>query len=317
MAGSKSPQKHNAGADITPSISLRSMATVAELIRDVVSEKLGRSAVLKKVKNRCDSYITDPVFSYIQAADRNRRKDYRLGFKWEPRFKRLWFYMVHNPIGAGIFKRNLDVSELFEVIRKTAKFRTEHQLLYSSREEKRLNRNERKKVHNRSLTSFLDELKDFDDTIGLRKDLFPTLPNRGKSRTTERAWSAGNQFGLLLASAAKTKFDKPTIKKIIDDAWPMFMALYPTEPMFKREATLARQLLVKDEEKHCSFLSIQRLPRTIKVMECNGLIDAAHIKPHSMGGSDKAENGIWLCRTHHKLTEGRLKGSWPRPEYLK
>jgi len=293
------------------------MPTVAELIRDVVSEKLGRPSILRQVKNRGDSFIADPVFSYIQTADRNRRRDYRLGFWWEPKFKCLWFYMVHNPIGAETFKKNLDVTDLFAVIRKTAQFRTAHKLQFSSKEENRSSQNELKVVWSLAIDKFLKELMEFDDLFDLKKDLFPKLANRGKSQTTKHAWSAGNQFGLLLATGGAMKFDKPAIKKIIDRSWPLFMALYPTQPLFKRDATLARQLLVKDKLKQCNCAKIKRLPKKIKLTPCDGLFDAAHIKPHRLGGSDKFQNGIWLCRVHHKLTEGKLKGNWPRPEYMK
>lgn len=293
------------------------MPTVAELIQEVVSEKLGRPATLRTVKNRSDSFITDPVLSYVQTADRNRRRDYRLGFRWEPQYKCLWFYMVHNPIGAETFKANLEMNHLFDVIRKTGSFRISNRILFSSRFQHDRTGEETVDIGSGSSREFIRDLKNFDDANILKKDLFPRLPNRGKSRTTKHAWAAGNQFGLLLATGEKVVFDKPTIKKIIDRAWPLFMALYPTQPLFKRDATLARQLFVRDRSKKCNHLSIQHLPKKIKETECTGLIDAAHIKPHRLGGSDKAENGIWLCRQHHKLTEGKLKGNWPRPEFMK
>ena len=293
------------------------MPRVAELIHEVLSEKLGRPAILRKVKNRGDSFITDPVFSYIQTADRNRRRDYRLGFQWEPQYRCLWFYMVHNPIGAETFKQNLDVTDLFEVIRKTASFRSAHKLLFSSKEAYRSTGNETMEFWSESVNKFQRELRAFDEAHDLKRDLFPKLPNRGKKRTTDRAWAAGNQFGLLLATGGDNTFDKSTIKKIIDRSWPLFMALYPTQPIFKRDATLARQLKVKDPNKRCNVDHIKRLPKRIKGAKCSGIIDAAHIKPHRLGGSDKSENGIWLCRHHHQLTEGTLKGTWPKPEFTK
>jgi len=297
--------------------SLRSMPTVAQIIQEVVSEKLGRPAILRTVKNGDNSYILDPVFYYIQTADRNRRRDYRQGFLWAPKHRCLWFHFVHNPIAAETFKQNLDVFQLFEIIRITARFRSIHNLYFSSRSEFSTDHREMKYFYNEDLKSFLKALKEFDDSIGLKADLFPRLPNRGKNRTTEFAWSSGNHLSLLLATGGAVSFDKPTIKKIIDRAWPLFMNLYPSEPIFKRDATLARQLLVKDKLKQCNCHSIERLPKKIKTTACDGPIDAAHIKPHRLGGSDKAENGIWLCRVHHKLTEGKLKGNWPRPAYMK
>lgn len=45
-------------------------------IRDSVSDKLGREAIVRKVNNRDQYFILDLAFSYFQKADRNRRNDY-------------------------------------------------------------------------------------------------------------------------------------------------------------------------------------------------------------------------------------------------
>ncbi|HRH71171.1 MAG TPA: HNH endonuclease signature motif containing protein [Flavobacteriales bacterium] len=293
------------------------MPTVAELIQEVVSEKLDRPALLRKGKNRNDSYITDPVFSYIQTADRNRRTDYRIGFRWVPQYRCLWFSFVYNPIGADTFQRNLDVTRLITTIRKTAHFRTTHNLYFSSKSEFSLRNHETKIFYDKDLNTFLAEVNAFDEARDLRRDLFPKLPNRGKSQTTDHAWAAGKEFALLLATGERTVFDKPTIKKIIALSWPLFLSLYPTKPIAKRDATLRRQLLVIDPDICCNMNAIRRLPKSIKNVPCSQVFEAAHIKPHRSGGTDKGVNGIWLCRTHHKLTEGKLKGNWPRPEYVK
>lgn len=51
-----------------------------EKIRIVVSEKLGREAIVRKINNRDQYFILDLAFSYFQKADRNRRNDYRSGY---------------------------------------------------------------------------------------------------------------------------------------------------------------------------------------------------------------------------------------------
>ena len=50
-------------------------------------------------------------------------------------------------------------------------------------------------------------------------------------------------------------------------------------------------------------------PQEILDAECDGIVQAAHIKPHHKGGSDKLTNGLWLCEKHHRMTEGKLTGS--------
>ena len=42
---------------------------------------------------------------------------------------------------------------------------------------------------------------------------------------------------------------------------------------------------------------------------CSGPLEGAHIKPYQKGGSDTADNGLWLCRVHHCETEGRIEGN--------
>lgn len=294
------------------------MPTVAELIQEVVAEKLGRPAQLRRGKNRSDSYITDPVFSYIQTADRNRRTDYRLGFHWVPKHKLLWFSLVHNPIGTEIFKKNLLLEKLLSVAKATARFRTFDQLEFGSKQAYASKGDEMHLISSYDVKHFLREVVEHDEEHDMARDLFPKLPSRGKKITRDHARTAGKHFTLLLASGgAIERFDKPTIKKIIDLSWPLFLSLYPTKPILKRDATLRRQLLVIDPVVCCNVNAIIRLPKSIKNSLCSAVFEAAHIKPHRAGGNDKGINGIWLCRAHHKLTEGKLKGEWPKPEYIR
>ena len=52
----------------------------------------------------------------------------------------------------------------------------------------------------------------------------------------------------------------------------------------------------------------KKLAKNILKTACSGQIEGAHIKPYKDGGSDKLENGVWLCNLHHRLTEGKLEG---------
>ena len=89
----------------------------------------------------------------------------------------------------------------------------------------------------------------------------------------------------------------------------MFAALYPTKPSWGRAASLARSLVSAKIEKCCEFRAITGLPAEKATLACSDTIEAAHIKPHHLGGSDKADNGLWLCKEHHKKTEAKLKGN--------
>lgn len=59
-------------------------------------------------------------------------------------------------------------------------------------------------------------------------------------------------------------------------------------------------------ERKCEFRSIQGSSQEMFDAEGSGVVQAAHIKPHSKGGSDKLTNGLWLCEKHHRMTEGKL-----------
>ena len=62
----------------------------------------------------------------------------------------------------------------------------------------------------------------------------------------------------------------------------------------------------------CEFASIMDLDRLVGAGEvsplCRGERQGAHIKPDALGGSDRPENGLWLCEYHHRATEGKLTG---------
>ena len=86
----------------------------------------------------------------------------------------------------------------------------------------------------------------------------------------------------------------------------MFLWLYPSKPLFNRDASLNRNL--QKLVRQCEIKAIKNLPKNILTTPCNGQIEGAHIKPHKLGGSDKLENGLWLCNKHHRMTEGKISG---------
>jgi hypothetical protein len=72
---------------------------LVNIIRDYVSQKLGREAIIRKIKNREDYYILDLAFSYFQKAERNKRNDYRSGYLFFQRNNKnyLTFVAAHSP----------------------------------------------------------------------------------------------------------------------------------------------------------------------------------------------------------------------------
>lgn len=275
-------------------------------LADAVSEKLGRPSFYRKVRNRDEWYVYDPVFSFIQRGVRKEDSTgYRVGYHLNVLHSEIWFILVHSPVMAQLFKRNLVFSSLIEVIQSTANFRHNH-LLYRDSKQSALKGGKKEWVESNSATDFISQINEFDQKYGFVKDLFPKLPNTGKGGGT--APYAGNTFYLLLADKERILKSQLNIKELVDCSWALFLCLYPVKPIEKRSAALARNLKVLKIPKCCEFTSIQ-LPEGVNISPlCRGEIQGAHIKPHALGGSDRPENGLWLCDFHHRVTEGKLKG---------
>lgn len=119
---------------------------------------------------------------------------------------------------------------------------------------------------------------------------------------------AGNTFYLLLAHGLESWGSRETVVQFVEASWPLFLCLYPIRPIAGRSASLARNMRVRGIPKVCEFAAIF-FPEGEKISPlCRGEVQEAHIKPDSRGGSDRPENGIWLCEYHHEATEGKLSG---------
>ncbi|MBN1665163.1 MAG: HNH endonuclease [Deltaproteobacteria bacterium] len=232
----------------------------------------------------------DLAFSYFQKADRNKRNDYRSGYLYlvHKREKRLLFALAHTPIMTTFFKNNFDYETFRSIITNTAQYRDEHYLRY-----KKMGVQD-EKFRTPDLKVFLNKLDELEIS-GFTKSVFA----KSKSGKT----GVGNVFGICLASGC----NEEEIVKAIEKSWDLFLWLYPTRPIFKRNASLNRSLQSIDRK--CEIARIKNLPKSILKKSCSGQVQGAHIIPHKQGGSDKLQNGVWLCSAHHRLTEGKLNGT--------
>ena len=263
---------------------------IIDKIKIVVSEKLGREAIVRKINNRDEYFILDLAFSYFQKADRNRRNDYRSGYLYLKKdgVNQLLFAIAHSPIMIDFFSNNFDFVRFREIIVNTAIYRDNHFIRFAQSSDNK------DKFKTESLKEFLDKL-DFFESHNFIKQVF--------TQSTSKDSKSGNIFVIKIASG----FETNDIEAIIEESWDLFMWLYPSKPIFKRNASLNRSLLKVFRQ--CEIDNVIGIPDEIREKECFGQIEGAHIIPHKNGGSDKLENGLWLCNLHHRLTEGKLEGN--------
>ena len=267
------------------------MVKTPEIVDDIVSavsEKLGREAISRKVNNRDEYFVLDLAFSYFQKADRNRRNDYRSGYLYfEKEGKNhLLFVLAHTPIMTSFFKNNFEYDIFKNIILDTAQYRDEHFLRFKQN-------SKYGRIKTTNIQEFLHELDEIEKN-GFGRAVFG---KDAKGKT-----GIGNVFVLCLGRGLNQK----DISQIIAKSWYLFLWLYPSKPVFTRNASLNRSL--KKIESECEIEKIKNLPENILRTACSGQIEGAHIKPHKLGGSDKLSNGLWLCNHHHRMTEGKLEG---------
>lgn len=283
---------------------------VVQQLTDAVSHRLGRPACLRKVKNRDEWFISDPVFSFVQHGMKKGVTGYRVGYRFDFREEphELQFCLVHSPLMSRLFKHNLAFSSLVEVVQRTAAFRDLHWLYRSSRIAQR-DGFDGDRIESATATEFVALLHQFDAAHGFLKDMFPRTWNRGKKGTLgKQAKWAGNTFYLALSDRLAGLDSPGAVASLVELSWPLFLCLYPLKPIQQRMAQLARSLRAKRIPRACEFAAITMSPCALIDPLCRGEVQGAHIVPDSRGGSDKAENGLWLCEYHHQATEGHLAG---------
>jgi hypothetical protein len=253
------------------------------LIVDTVSALLGREAIFRKVKNREEYFVLDLTFSYFQQAEKSGRVDYRNGYLFYNKQNKnyLLFVIFGSRKILSFFKKNFDYAEFSKILKVTAKYRNNNHYFCFKKS------GSRHKIQENKMTDFIKKLdllaeKDFTKaTIG--KDSYD-----------------------FFVVGLGYNFPNEEIPKIIKKSWKLFLWLYPSKPLFKRTAALSKNL--KKIEKVCEIMKIKGCPKNIYQQKCKGNIEGAHIKPHQYGGSDKLENGVWLCNLHHRLTERKIEG---------
>lgn len=284
--------------------------SVVSLIADAVRARLGREPYVRQVKNEREWWISDPVFSFIQHGFRKGATGYRVGFFYSEELDLLSFYLVHSPVMARLLKENFSTEVVLDVAKKTAKYRGRSVVFWGSRVARKAGKREAA-VEEEKISDFSRELRSWENDVGIKNDLFPSIPNQGKG-TGQAKW-AGNDFGLLLGEGV-SRFDASAIGRLVAGAWPMMLMLYPREALEKRVASLARNLTSAGIPKACEVSCIAGIEKLLgHATACAGRLEGAHIKPHALGGTDLANNGLWLCQRHHRLTEGHLAGTRDRP----
>ena len=299
-----------------------------EFLRDALAEKLGRPAALRQVKNNPSQWwVTDPCFSILQRGI-GASRDYRAGLYidfddyhyWQYGSKikgshgSVYFYTVHSRSSAKMLKQNLSArpESILVSARESMHLRKGHYLAYASRSLAKKSkgktwRDYMKVISCYTWSAFAEEL-DGKSSL-LVRDLFPILPSAGRVGTGEAI--RGHDFMLLLADLQwlHTEDDQAAYsaaKEIVNAGWNLFSCLYPWEPEKRRDAALRRTMEARKIEKSCEYHLISGSPPC----ECDDLpVQAAHIVPYALGGSDRPWNGLWLCPKHHRITEGFLKGS--------
>lgn len=281
------------------------------LIREALSEKLGRPASARAEKGRASVWVvSDPAFAWIQQGT-GGLKGYRSGIMVAQDI--IKFYNVHSRALAENLKSNL-AADPYAVVRAadaTHDLRGSHALQWSSALRYQQGDPRAEAVHfSKDWKTFHDELLAFVEL--LPADLFPSLPNSGKGGGPGKF--RGTHFALELAETRHLselpdeEAAAAVAGRIVEAAWELFACYYPWEPMKQRSTDLARFMRSAGITQQCEHHFIDGF----EASPCEGRLEAAHIKPDSHGGSDRPWNGLWLCQLHHRRTEGRLRGSRDR-----
>lgn len=275
-----------------------------------LEEKLGRPPYVRQVKNREEWWISDPMFSYVQHGLRKGATGYRVGYFYSAYDDEMAFWLVHSPVMAQLFKKNLRVSAIIRAAEGCQAYCRKPRAFWASR----LAQKGGEQIFGVSDASdeFVSLWREIDEKRFI-SDLFPPAKNR-KTGIGAAKW-ASNDFFLLLSEKAG-KLSTKDVETIIEASWPLFLCLYPVCAIEQRVASLARNLNTAKLSKVCEYEKIAGRPDEAEISSvCRGEIEGAHIKPHAKGGTDRFENGLWLCQYHHRKTEGRITGKRDKDKF--
>jgi hypothetical protein len=156
---------------------------------------------------------------------------------------------------AKLFKRNLVLSTLTEVLLESAEYRSEHFIYRSSKLAVRSGyEKDGYGIISGNIADFIFEIEHYDENYGFVKDLLPTKSNTGKGGG--RAPVAGNTFYLLLVDKSTMLRTKKSINQLINLTWPLFLCLYQFKAIERRSAGLARSC---GQEEFLKFVNSHQL----------------------------------------------------------
>jgi hypothetical protein len=273
-------------------------------LQSAVSLKLGREAQVRRVNNGDQYYVTDLLFSYVQKAARNLSTGYRVGYRLDMDGGSVDFSIIHSPIMLKNFLANASDELLLRVLRETRQHREYQAVLWSSK----ASDGQTRVLNEDSFAEFCRMLpREWVEDITVPR----TKQVNVGSRTTVRSY-----FEMRLGSLEYSASISKDLSRIVEKSWPLFLCLYPGNPIIARNASLARSLKAQKIAQRCEFEKITISKSHNISRECNGRIEGAHIEPYIRGGGDRATNGLWLCAYHHRCTEGKLTGSRARETVL-
>ena len=258
--------------------------------------RLGRSPSVRQVIGRKHFYIQDPLTSHVQRGDHKFPFDYRNGLLVDLEEHDSYFSIVHCPAIARHIKKNFNLSTLIEVLDRTSDWCDEYALGWSS-----VSMQSDFWIVHWDQATFRGQILDFESAYGLKTDLFYGLDRRRHRNPKARK---GNFFSLRMGRLGRIG----SADELIDAVMPLLGWCLPTEEHPGRVASLAASLAGAGIPKICEFRSVLDAPNHFYAAACTESIEGAHIRPHALGGSAFASNGLWLCSLHHRLSEGKVVG---------
>ncbi len=268
-----------------------------EEMRRALEVRLGRSPSVRQVIGREHYYLQDPLVSHVQRGDHKFRFDYRNGLLVDLEQEAIYFSLMHCPAVTKHFKGNFDFNRFLAILEHTRFWRDRHVLGWSSVADQK-----DVWIIEEDHSIFKEALLRCDAEWGLPKDLFFGLDRR---RHTNPSGKRGNYFSTLIGYIDRIN----SADELLNEVMPLLGWCLPSEQHPGRVASLAASLRGAGIAERCEFSSITGAPSDFYQAECSGRIEGAHIKPHAQGGGAGCDNGLWLCNSHHRMSEGRISGT--------